>query len=179
MNLYLPALGDESVLVPLPAKADVYHAALAFRPEIESGKLNVQASDLDINIAKAGYIPTLSLSAGIGTTNANGNDFSFSEQVKNNWNNSLGLTVSIPIFNNRQTKSTVQKARLQKQTSELELLDQQKTLYKNHRKPMAGCQQRTATICRCRRKAAQHAGELRPHPRTIQPGHEEHRRVVD
>ena len=86
MNLYLPALGDENVLTPLPTKTDVYRAALTFRPEIESGKLNVQASDLDISIAKAGYIPTLSLSAGIGTTNANGNDFSFSEQVKNNWN---------------------------------------------------------------------------------------------
>ena len=120
MNLYLPSLGDENV----------YQAALTFRPEIESGKLNVKASDLDISIAKAGYIPTLSLSAGIGTTNANGNDFSFSEQVKNNWNNSLGLTVSIPIFTNRQTKSAVQKARLQKQTSELDLQDQQKTLYK-------------------------------------------------
>lgn len=130
MNLFLPALGDENVLVPLPTKTDVYRAALTFRPEIESGKLNVKTSELDISIAKAGYIPTLSLSAGIGTTNANGNDFSFSEQVKNNWNNSLGLTVSIPIFNNRQTKSAVQKARLQKQTSELDLLDEQKTLYK-------------------------------------------------
>ena len=130
MNLYLPSLGDENVLIPLPSKTDVYQAALTFRPEIESGKLNVKASDIDISIAKAGYIPTLSLSAGIGTTNANGNDFSFSEQVKNNWNNSLGLTVSIPIFTNRQTKSAVQKARLQKQTSELDLQDQQKTLYK-------------------------------------------------
>ena len=50
--------------------------------------------------------------------------------MKQNWNNSLGLTVSIPIFNNRQTKSALQKAKLQKQTSELSLLDEQKTLYK-------------------------------------------------
>lgn len=130
MNLYLPVLGDENVLSPLPTKTDVYRAALTLRPEIEAGKLNVQASDLDISIARAGYIPTLSLSAGIGTTNANGNDFTFDEQIKQNWNNSLGLTVSIPIFNNRQTKSAIQKAKLQKQTSELSLLDEQKTLYK-------------------------------------------------
>ena len=38
--------------------------------------------------------------------------------------------MSIPIFNNRQTKSALQKAKLQKQTSELSLLDEQKTLYK-------------------------------------------------
>lgn len=130
MNLYLPALGDEHVLSPLPTKTDVFHAALALRPEIEASRLDVQASELDISIARAGYIPTLSLSAGIGTTNANGSDFTFGEQVKQNWNNSLGLTVSIPIFNNRQTKSALQKAKLQKQTSELSLLDEQKTLYK-------------------------------------------------
>lgn len=130
MALYLPQLDDSSVLVPLPAKDDVYNTALGIRPEIQSGKLDIEASDLNIKVARAGYIPTLSLSAGIGSTNANGNDFSFSEQIKQNWNNSLGLTLSIPIFDKRQTKSAINKAKLQKQTSELDLLDQQKTLYK-------------------------------------------------
>ena len=130
MNLYIPALGTENVLAPLPTKTDVYRSALVLRPEIEAGKLNIQTSDLDIKIARAGYLPTLSLSAGIGTSHANGNDFTFSEQVKQNWNNSLGFTVSVPIFSNRQTKSAVEKAKIQKQTSELDLLDDQKTLYK-------------------------------------------------
>ena len=130
MNLYIPALGDESVLLPLPAKNDVYRAALLLRPEIEASKLDVEAADLDIKIARAGYIPTLSLSAGIGTTNSNGNDFTFGEQIKQNWNNSLGFTVSIPIFSNRQNKSAVEKAKIQKLTSELSLLDEQKALYK-------------------------------------------------
>lgn len=130
MNLYIPVLGDENVLLPLPAKSDVYRAALLLRPEIEAGKLDVEAADLDIKIARAGYIPTLSLSAGIGTTNSNGNDFTFGEQVKQNWNNSLGFTISIPIFSNRQNKSAVEKAKIQKLTSELSLLDEQKALYK-------------------------------------------------
>ena len=101
-----------------------------FRPEIKAGRLNVKASELDIDIARSGYIPTVSLSAGIGSTNTNGNDFTFGEQIKQNWNNSLGVTVSVPIFNNRQTKSAVQKAKIQKQSSELDLLDSQKALYK-------------------------------------------------
>lgn len=130
MDLYIPTLDDANVLSPLPTRTDVYRAALTLRPEIEASKLDVQTSDMDIKIARAGYIPTLSLSAGIGTTNANGSDFTFAEQVKQNWNNSLGLTVSVPIFNNRQTKSAIQKAKLQKQTTELTLLDEQKTLYK-------------------------------------------------
>ena len=128
MTLYIPTLGDENVLSPLPSKTDVYRSALTLRPEIEAGRLNVKASELDI--ARSGYIPTISLSAGIGSTNTNGNDFTFGEQIKQNWNNSLGVTVSVPIFNNRQTKSAVQKAKIQKQNSELDLLDNQKNLYK-------------------------------------------------
>lgn len=130
MTLYIPTLGDENVLSPLPSKTDVYRSALTLHPEIEAGRLNVKASELDINIARSGYIPTISLSAGIGSTNTNGNDFTFGEQIKQNWNNSLGVTVSVPIFNNRQTKSAVQKAKIQKQNSELDLLDNQKNLYK-------------------------------------------------
>lgn len=130
MTLYIPTLGDENVLSPLPSKTDVYRSALTLRPEIEAGRLNVKASELDIDIARSGYIPTISLSAGIGSTNTNGNDFTFGEQIKQNWNNSLGVTVSVPIFNNRQTKSAVQKVKIQKQNSELDLLDNQKNLYK-------------------------------------------------
>lgn len=130
MNLNMTEPDDTQVLSPLPDKADVYRAALLMRPEIESGKLDVEASDLNIKIARASYLPTVSLSAGIGSTNANGNDFSFSEQIKQNWNNSLGLTLSIPLYDKRQTKSSVNQAKLQKQTSELDLLDKQKTLYK-------------------------------------------------
>lgn len=130
MALDMPRMDDSSVLIPLPSKDDVYQTALNLRPEIESGKLNIESSDLSIKLARASYIPSLSLSAGIGTTNANGSDFSFSEQVKQNWNNSIGLTLSIPIFDKRQTKSAVNKAKLQRQTSQLDLLDNQKTLYK-------------------------------------------------
>lgn len=130
MDLYLPKLDDETVLSPLPAKADVYRAALQIRPEIQAGELNVTAADLGIKIAKAGYLPKLSLSAGIGTSHTNGSDFTFSEQLKRNWNNSLGVTVSIPIFDARQTKNQIEKAKIQKQNYELTLLDQQKTLYK-------------------------------------------------
>lgn len=130
MNIYLPVLSDANVLSPLPTKKDVFTSALILRPEIEAGKLNVQASELGIDIAKAGYIPTVSLSAGMGTNSANGSDFTFSEQMKKGWSNSIGLSISVPIFNNRQTKSAVQKAVLQRETSMLNLLDSQKTLYK-------------------------------------------------
>ena len=130
MVLEMPELDNADVLTPLPSKDDVYRTALALRPEIESGQLDIEAADMGIKIARAGYIPSISLTAGIGSTNANGNDFTFTEQIKQNWNNSLGVTLSIPIFDRRQTKSAVNKAKLQKQTSQLDLLDRQKELYR-------------------------------------------------
>lgn len=130
MQLVLPQLDDADVLNPLPTKGEVYKAALALRPEIEAGRLSVETSKLDIEIARSGYRPTISLSAGIGTNHTTGNDFTFGEQIKNGWNNSVGVNLSVPIFNNRQTKSAIQKAKLQQQNSELELQNQQKTLFK-------------------------------------------------
>lgn len=130
MNIALPELDEASILNPLPAQEEVYQTTLSLRPEIEAKKLAVDVAALDIKKARAGYLPTLNLSAGIGTTNSNGNDFSFGEQVKQNWNNSLGFTISIPLLDRRQTKSAIHKAKFQRQTSELDYLEQQKTLYK-------------------------------------------------
>ena len=59
MNVYLPKLSDENVLAPLPAKKDVYVSALAIRPEIEASKLNVEASELGIDIAKFNRFATI------------------------------------------------------------------------------------------------------------------------
>ena len=130
MDLVLPELDNNSALLPLPNKMQVYSTALTIMPEIESSKLSTKTANLNVDIAKAGYMPTLSLSAGIGTSHTTGTDFTFGEQVKNGWNNSIGLSISVPIFNNRQTKSAVQKAKLKVLTSELSELDEQKTLFK-------------------------------------------------
>lgn len=130
MNLNLPQINDENVLTLLPNKNDIYRKAITFRPEIEAGKLNIKANELGIDIAKAGYFPTISLTAGIGTSHTSGSDFTFSEQVKNGWNNSIGLSLSIPIFNNRQTKSAVEKARLNYENSRLDMVNEEKALYR-------------------------------------------------
>jgi outer membrane protein len=131
LNVQIVDIADDRVLAPLPDKMDVYEAALAQRPEIESSKLNIESAELGVKVAKAGYIPTVSMTAGMGTNHTSGSDFTFKEQVKTGWNNTAGLSVSVPIFNNRQTKSAVQKAKLQKETSMLDLQDKQKALYKS------------------------------------------------
>ena len=49
--------------------------------------------------------------------------------MKYGWNNMIGISLSIPIFDNRQNKSNVQKAKLQYSNSQLNLATKQKELY--------------------------------------------------
>ena len=66
----------------------------------------------DTQQAKSGYSPTLSANAAVGSTNVSGAGTSMAEQIKNNMNESLGLTLSIPIFQGRKTKTAVNKAKI-------------------------------------------------------------------
>lgn len=127
----IPTVTDEDVLVVLPSKSSVYDAALNQRPEIESGKLNIESAQIDKSIAKAAYYPTISANAGIGTNNSSGVNTNFFSQIKNNLSNTIGLSLSVPIFNQNQTKTAVQKAELSIRNSELELENTKKQLYSN------------------------------------------------
>lgn len=124
-----PDVNDSRVLDAIPDKGSVYAAALESRPEIKSSQLSIEAADLSIKSARTGYMPTLSLNAGIGTSNSSGQNTGFATQIKNNLSNSLGLTLSIPIFDNLSTRTAIRKAKFNKQNSELALKDKQKTLY--------------------------------------------------
>lgn len=130
MEVAIDSLPDLAAVSALPDKDMVYEAALGTRPEIKAAELAVESSEMGIRISRSDYYPSISLSAGIGTNHTSGTDFTFGEQIKNGWNNSAGLTVNIPIFNNRQTKSAVQKAKVQYRYSQLDLAAAQKDLYK-------------------------------------------------
>ena len=129
-DIVIPQLADDNVLRPLPSKNEVYEAAINTRPEIQSSKLSIQSAEMDIDIARRGYYPSVSLTAGIGTSNTSGVNTAFPRQWKNNLNNSIGLTISVPILDNRQNKTNVEKAKLSKLNSELDLQDTQQTLYR-------------------------------------------------
>lgn len=129
MTLALPTLSDEQVMKVLPSQADVYQTALTTRPEIQSGQLSIDNAKLGIKTAKAGYMPTISLSASSSSTTNSASTNNWAQQMKYGWNNMIGVSLSIPIFDNRQNKSNVQKAKLQYSNSQLNLATKQKELY--------------------------------------------------
>lgn len=125
-----PISTDERLVTStIPDKMDVYSTALASRPEIISGKYNIESSELQLKIAKAGYMPTVSLTGGIGDNHMTGTNENFGNQMKYNLSGSVGLTLSIPIFDNRQTKSAIEKAKYNYANAQLDLTDKEKDLY--------------------------------------------------
>lgn len=128
-DVAVPSTTDDMALEAVPALNDVYAASLEQRPEIKNAKLGIESSDLGIKVAKAGRMPTVSLNAGVMTSTSSMSDNAWGTQMKNNFSLGGGVTVSIPLFDNRQTKTTINKAKLQKQSYLLDLQDKQTTLY--------------------------------------------------
>ena len=128
-DVVIPSTTDEMALKDVPALNDVYAASLTQRPEIQNAKLGIESSDLSVKIAKAGKMPTVGLNAGLSTSTTSMNSNGWSNQVKNNFTVGGGVTVSIPLFDNRKTKTAVNKAMLQKENYMLDLQDKQTTLY--------------------------------------------------
>ena len=120
---------NEQALSDIPAIQTVYEQALISRPEIENARLGIESSKLNIAIAKAGWLPTLSLTGGASTSTNSLSNNGWGNQMKTNVNMSGGLSLNIPIFDGKQTKTSVAKARIQQQQAVLDLQDQQQQLY--------------------------------------------------
>lgn len=128
INISTPELDDTDVLTPLATQNEIYQTALACMPGIKYSELNIAASKLDIKSAKAGYYPSLSLSAGVSTGHLSTSNGNTGSQMKNKLSESIGLSLSIPIYSNRDTRSAVSKARIAATTAELDLQNVKKNL---------------------------------------------------
>ncbi|WP_418970360.1 TolC family protein [Alistipes putredinis] len=131
MNPAVPGVKEENVLKALPSKDEVYATALKVMPQIRRGELGVEAAKLEEKSARAGFYPSISLSASIGTGHMSNNDFESGSQIWNRFNENVGLTLNIPIFSNRKNRTAVNKAKIALNDSYLEWTSLQKELLRN------------------------------------------------
>ena len=131
MNPAVPGVKEENVLKALPSTDEVYATALKVMPQIRRGELGVEAAKLEEKSARAGFYPSISLSASIGTGHMSNNDFESGSQIWNRFNENIGLTLSIPIFSNRKNRTAVNKAKIAVDNSYLEWTSLQKELLRD------------------------------------------------
>ena len=128
-DVAMPTASDQQALASIPSVMSVYEQALTLRPEIKNTELALQASDVQLKIARAGHLPTLSMTGGVGTSTSSNNSNGWGEQMKTNFDASAGIGISIPIFDQRKAKTAVNKAKIQHEQALLDQQDQQKKLY--------------------------------------------------
>lgn len=115
-------LSQNNPLPLIPDAATVADNAIDFNNAMRAARLEIEAADRQISLARSGYMPRLSFNAGLGSSyyNVSGlENAPFHRQMRDNFNKSLGFTLSIPIFDAFGTRNSERKARLQKQNAML------------------------------------------------------------
>ena len=131
-SIVTPEVGDPSKTLLMRPEA-IYEEAVAVKPAVEAAKLNVDYAELGIARAKGAYLPSLSLSGGLGSnyyTNSKFASASFGEQLKNNFSQYVGLSLNIPIFQGFSTRNNVRTAELNFKGQQIQFENVKKSLYK-------------------------------------------------
>ncbi len=121
--------GDMSI----PSVEQVWSAMLIDNHSLRAASIQREAAQQNVDLAKTGYIPTLSFSAGLGTNyykTSGFNNESFGDQMRNNFSKSLGFSLNIPIFDGFSTRNSIARANLQQLNAELNMENTRQSLYK-------------------------------------------------
>lgn len=124
-----PEFSDGMAMEQIPSISSVYDAALEHRPEIKKAQLAVQSAEIQKKIATAQRMPTVSLTGNVATSNTTMSKQLWKEQMQKNVSMGGGVSVSVPIFEQRSSRTARNKAELQRQQALLDIQDRQTTLY--------------------------------------------------
>ncbi len=98
-------------------------AAYASRPDLEAAQAGVRSASAGVRAASASWWPTVSLSAGYGSSYTNAADLSLANQLSDKKSGSVGLSVSFPLFDRLTTQRATERARIQADNAQLALTD--------------------------------------------------------
>ncbi|HDP75796.1 MAG TPA: TolC family protein [Bacteroidales bacterium] len=132
----IPAV--DSVKLMNESAVQIFTTAEEIMPQIQSARYKLQSSELGLKIARGGLQPRLSLGAnynsGAQYRIQDNYDFTgdpFFTQIKNNASKSIGLSLSIPIFNGLSARNRVSTARIGLMNAQLALESERNALYKD------------------------------------------------
>jgi len=127
-DVVFPEIADTEVLAPIAPLETVYGTALEVLPQMKSSALDIEAADIAVEIAKASKLPTVSMSAGVSTSSTTGSSAAYFDQLGDKMNENVGLSISVPIINGKQARSSVNTARQQSLSTRLQDQSTKKSL---------------------------------------------------
>jgi outer membrane protein len=131
-SIVTPEVGDPSRILLMRPEA-IYEEAVTVKPSVESARLNVGYAELAVARAKGAYLPKISLSGGLGSnyyTNSKMSSKPFGEQLKNNFSQYVGVSMSVPIFQRFSIRNSVRNAELTFKGQQIQFESVKKALYK-------------------------------------------------
>ena len=110
-----------------------YSIALNTQSSIKSSELQINSAIYDLKIAKTNYLPNLSIGHRISTLYLDNVDdiFTFNEQLENNQQSAIYLSLNIPIFNKWSVRNSVAQSKIQIENSQLNAQQAKNQLRKN------------------------------------------------
>ncbi len=120
----------DAIISTMPATdaLTLYEDALQVKPQIKNAEISRESSKVDLELARGGFYPSVSMNAGLSTGFTQAAEMG--SQLKSGFSPSIGLSVSIPIFRNNQNRSSVARARYSITTAELDELNTKNQLRK-------------------------------------------------
>ena len=132
-NFSVADIGDDDSYLLVERPEEIYRIALTQKPVIKAAELRIDAADKSIALAKSRYYPQLNFNAGLGTSyfySSGKQSANFGSQMRDNFNQYLGLSLSIPIFNRLSTRNSVRRAKEEREQKTIALDDAKKSLFK-------------------------------------------------
>lgn len=110
---------------------DIYDHAVTFKPQIKEQEYLLESQKKMLKVAQSEFYPKLNFGAGYSTGYYSSfKGLSFGDQLNRNGQKTIGLSLSIPLFNRFQVRNSVRTARINIHTRELMMENTKKTLYK-------------------------------------------------
>jgi outer membrane protein len=128
-DVAIPETTDQQALAEIPSMASVFLAALSHRPEIKNAQLGIESSNLQLKIAKAGKLPTITMQGGMSTSTNTMSTKNWGNQMKDGLGLSASVAVNVPIFDGRKAKTSINKARIAQEQAEVQYKEEQHDLY--------------------------------------------------
>lgn len=125
-----PNLDSILVATVQPNAQEIYNLALGIKPEIKNIELTQESTALNAKIARADLLPSISMNAGLSSGYSSLNTTSYSMQLKDKINPSVGLSLSIPIFQKKQVKTNIGIANIATTNAELDVINTKNQLRK-------------------------------------------------